>query len=153
MASGIAGALGKNKLDPEKLKQVMSGMNPQAEKTGAVEKANEMEMPVAPQAASQTGVAKHGDEAHNSGGSNNVMNQENTKRRFGGIGGLMGGLFYKMPSAGKYNNSPMEKNYGTPTQRGFKTPLELKSFGIGSIKGGVTAKPRSKTGAGGKFNN
>ena len=63
------------------------------------------------------------------------------------------GLTYKMPAAGKYKNSPIEKNYGSPAQRGFTdTPLEMRSFGVGSLKGGTNAPGRSKTGAGGKFN-
>ena len=75
------------------------------------------------------------------------------KGPFGGIFGRLGSaLFYKMPAAGKYKNSPIEKNYGSPAQRGFKTPLELKTFGIGSLEGGTTGKPRAKTGPGGKFN-
>ena len=58
------------------------------------------------------------------------------KNVWGGIGkaltGGLSGLFYKMPAAGKYNNSPIEKNYGTPKQRGFNTPnKKLKSFGVG----------------------
>lgn len=66
--------------------------------------------------------------------------------------GGLGGLFYKMPASGtKYNNSPINKNFGDSKARGFDSPLDLKSFGVGSLKGGVSAKPRSKTGAGGKF--
>ena len=40
-------------------------------------------------------------------------------------------IAYKMPAAGKYNNSPIEKNYGSPAQRGFHTPNKLKTFGVG----------------------
>ena len=53
---------------------------------------------------------------------------------WGGIGKALGGfsgLFYKMPAAGKYNNSPIEKNYGSPAQRGFHAPNKMKSFGVG----------------------
>lgn len=58
---------------------------------------------------------------------------------------------YKMPAAGKYKNSPINKNFGDAKARGFDSPLDLKSFGVGSLKGGVNAKGRSKTGPGGKF--
>ena len=68
--------------------------------------------------------------------------------------GLFGGLFYKMPASGaKYNNSPINKNFGDAKARGFDSPLDLKSFGVGGLPGGVSGKPHSKTGAGGKFNN
>jgi len=113
-------------------------------------------------------VQPHGDEAHTGGGvadaaSTAAAAQPKPKKKgiLRNIGGTMargakrlwGGLFYKMPASGaKYKNSPIEKNYGSPAQRGFKTPLELKTFGIGSLKGGATGKPRSKTGPGGKFN-
>ena len=55
---------------------------------------------------------------------------------WGGIGkaltGGLSGLFYKMPASGaKYGNSPIEKNYGSPAQRGFHAPNKLKTFGVG----------------------
>ena len=60
-----------------------------------------------------------------------VTAQPKKKNMWGGIGKAVSGLFYKMPAAGKYNNSPIEKNYGSPAQRGF-TPLnKLKTFGVG----------------------
>ena len=55
-------------------------------------------------------------------------------------------MTYKMPAAGKYKNSPIEKNYGSPAQRGFQSPLDLKSFGVGGLKGGVYGKSQAKTG-------
>ena len=30
-----------------------------------------------------------------------------------------------------HNNSPIEKNYGSPAQRGFHAPNKLKTFGVG----------------------
>ena len=54
------------------------------------------------------------------------------KNPFGGLfGGAGSALFYKMPAAGKYKNSPVEKNYGSPAQRGFHTPNKMKTFGVG----------------------
>lgn len=75
------------------------------------------------------------------------------------------GMPYKMPASGKHNNSPIDMNFGSKEHRGFghnepianaktgETPLDMKSFGVGSLTGGVAAKGRSKTGGGGKFNN
>ena len=72
------------------------------------------------------------------------------KTMFGGLGGL----FYKMPASGaKYNNSPINKNFGDAKARGFDSPFDLKSFGVGGLPGGASGKPHSKTGPGGKFNN
>ena len=81
-------------------------------------------------------VAPHGDEAHTSGEATAVAPKPKKKRKlWGGIGkaltGGLSGLFYKMPAAGKYNNSPIEKNYGSPAQRGFHTPNKMKTFGVG----------------------
>ena len=106
---------------------------------------------------------------------------KDTSKSFGGMGGGMfdfmrttqaknkqaraaanvaaSGMPYKMPASGKHNNSPIDMNFGSKEHRGFghnkpvETPLEMKSFGVGSLTGGVAAKGRSKTGAGGKFNN
>ena len=95
-----------------------------------------------------TAVAPHGDEAHTGGEATATAVAPKPKKKrklWGGIGkaltGGLSGLFYKMPAAGKYNNSPIEKNYGSPEQRGF-TPLnKLKTFGVGSLEktGGVGA--------------
>ena len=75
------------------------------------------------------------------------------------------GMPYKMAASGKHGNSPIDKNFGSKEHRGFghnkpianpktgETPLDMKSFGVGSLTGGVAAKGRSKTGGGGKFNN
>ena len=91
-------------------------------------------------------------------GTPDFMRNVRNKLGKGGFGkkilGGIGSMFYKMPASGaKYKNSPVNKNFGDAKARGFDSPLDLKSFGVGSLKGGVSAKPRSKTGAGGKFNN
>jgi len=109
---------------------------------------------VAPTGEAAGAVAPHGDEAHTGGGAAAPVTAQPKKKggMWGGIGRALGGLFYKMPASGaKYNNSPINKNFGDAKARGFDSPLDLKSFGVGSLKGGVSAKPRSKTGAGGKF--
>ena len=46
--------------------------------------------------------------------------------------------------AKKYNNSPIEKNYGSPAQRGIATSKGLK--------GGEPGKPQAKTGVGSALN-
>tara|TARA_R110002020_G_C16069174_1_gene756083 strand:+ start:301 stop:792 length:492 start_codon:yes stop_codon:yes gene_type:complete len=78
------------------------------------------------------GVQPHGDEAHTGGG--NVAVAPRKKGIFGGLGGAMGGLFYKMPASGaKYGNSPINKNYGDAKARGFKpAPGKMSTFGVGA---------------------
>ena len=112
--------------------------------------------------SAEGGVQPHGDEAHSSGGAEApaVVPPPAAKKKggmWGGIGkaltGGLSGLFYKMPASEKHGNSPIDKNFGDKSARGFNdTPLEMKSFGVGSLSGGVNAKGRSKTGVGGKFN-
>ena len=122
----------------------------------------------AAEGGNESGVAPHGPEAHTGGGASVNKPKKRMWGGFGGhlkaMGGGLSGLFYKMPAAGKYKNSPIEKNFGSKEHRGFghnepianpktgETPLDLKSFGVGSLTGGTAAKPRSKTGSGGKFN-
>ena len=73
------------------------------------------------------GVAPHGDEAHTGAGGEGVeaMSPEQEAMAAAPMG-------YKMPASGaKYGNSPINKNYGSPAQRGFHTPNKLKTFGVG----------------------
>lgn len=49
---------------------------------------------------------------------------------------------FKMAAA-DHGNSPIEKNYGTPAQRGFN---------VGGLIGGVQGKPQAKTGVGSSLN-
>ena len=96
-----------------------------------------------------------------------TMEKNVGKKHFGGVGGGSGGgggahthgMPFKMKASG---SNPIEKNFGSKEHRGFghnkpvgpgTTPLDMKSFGVGSIAGGVAGKGRSKTGPGGKFNN
>jgi len=77
------------------------------------------------------GVQPHGDEAHTGGG--NTVVEPRKKRMLGGLGGAMGGLFYKMPASGaKYGNSPINKNYGDAKARGFTPPTKMSTFGVGA---------------------
>ena len=79
----------------------------------------------------EPGVQPHGDEAHTSGG--NVAVEPKKKRMLGGLGGAIGGLFYKMPASGaKYGNSPINKNYGDAKARGFTPPTKMSTFGVGA---------------------
>ena len=51
---------------------------------------------------------------------------------------------FKMKASGaKYNNSPIEKNFG---------PAKLRGFGVGGLKGGVQGDPQAKTGVGSGLN-
>jgi hypothetical protein len=51
---------------------------------------------------------------------------------------------FKMKASGaKYNNSPIEKNFG---------PAKLRGFNVGGLKGGVQGDPQAKTGVGSGLN-
>ena len=70
-------------------------------------------------------VPTHGEEAHTGGA--------------GPVGRPAAPLFYKMKASGaKYNNSPINKNFGDAKARGF-APTKMSTFGVGSKEkqGGV----------------
>jgi len=76
-------------------------------------------------------VQPHGDEAHKGG--DNTMVTPKKKGILGGLGGAIGGLFYKMPASGaKYGNSPINKNFGDAKARGFTPPTKMSTFGVGA---------------------
>ena len=105
------------------------------------------------------GVAPHGDEAHKDSGAESETTEaaeapveETTPAAFKSspAKNMKTGDYtqsfekgykpYQMKAAGKYNNSPIEKNYGSPAQRGFATPKGLI--------GGEAGKPEAKSGPG-----
>ena len=49
------------------------------------------------------------------------------------LGGMFGASNFSpfMMKAKGHNKSPIEKNYGSPAQRGFHAPNKMKSFGVG----------------------
>jgi len=140
------------------------GNDPSGNKSGFLKKAMEFK------AKREAAAAGGGAGAEVGAGFGGVMMGMPGKGMFGGIkrngpgGGGGGGehthgMPFKMKASG---SSPIQKNFGSKEHRGFghnkpvgpgTTPLDMRSFGVGSIAGGVAGKGRSKTGPGGKFNN
>ena len=105
----------------------------------AAQEAGVVEAPAGNAVIGGAGVQPHGDEAHTGGAAETMMagaaNEAATakpkkKKLWGGLGGL----FYKMPASGaKYNNSPINKNFGDAKARGFvEPPAKMSTFGVGS---------------------
>ena len=104
-------------------------------------------------------VPKHGDEAHTGGAvaaKEETIQEPVTDMDTGAvIEGRSAAAFKSSPAkikksptsytpfrmaAADHNNSPIEKNFGTPAHRG------ISSFGVGGLYGGVNAKSQSETG-------